>query len=124
MRRVEKFGVMLRIVGGIVVVVGIFYRFEVAGVSDIEQCTHDECHPLGWFIQQSLIGVAIFISGFGFLRASGKVMELSHKTFRRVWVRNLVSNTIKELMIEDGSNIVLSADEVIHKISRKVYYFR
>ena len=123
MNKMEKFGKALGVIGGIVLFVGFMYILGVAGESDAEQYTH-EYHSFGWLVNNMLIGLTICVSGFGLLKASDGLVVLSHKKFRRVWIRNIVSNKTISRLVEDGSNIILSADEEIHRIGRKVYCFR
>lgn len=123
MNRMEKFGKVVGVIGGIIVTVGFIYILGTAGASDAEQYTH-EYYSFGWLINNLLIGLCICISGLGLIKASEELVILSHKKFRRVWVRNTISNKTISRLVEDGSNIVLSTDEVIHRIGRKVYCFR
>ena len=123
MNKMEKFGRLVGFIGGIAMFAGFIYILGIAGASDAEQYTH-EYHSFGWLVSNMLIGLGVFISGFYFLRISEYLVELSHKKFRRVWIRNVVSNKTISKLVEDGGNIVLSANEELQRVGGKVYCFR
>ena len=123
MNKMEKLGKVIGFIGGIAMFAGFIYILGIAGASDAEQYTH-EYHSYGWLVSNMLIGLGIFISGFCILKISEQVIVLSHKKYRRVWIRNIVSNKTISKLVEDGGNIVLSANEELQRVGRKVYCFR
>ena len=123
MSRMEKLGVVLGVVGGIAAFVGFTYALGIAGTSDMEQYTQ-EYISFGWLVKHELIGLLVFASGAGLIIASNKLIELSHKEFRKVLVRNTVTNKVTEKFVGDGSGIVLEENEVVWKISKDVYHFQ
>lgn len=123
MNKMEKLGKVIGFIGGMAMFAGFIYILGIAGASDVEQYTH-EYHSFGWLVSNMLLGLGIFISGFYVLKISEQVIVLSHKKYRRVWIRNIVSNKTISKLVEDGGNIVLSANEELQRVGRKVYCFR
>lgn len=123
MNRMEKLGKVIGFIGGMTMLAGFIYLLGIAGASDAERYTH-EYHSFGWLVSNMLLGLSIFISGLGILKISEQVIVLSHKKYRRVWIRNIVSNKTISKLVEDGGNIVLLANEELQRVGRKVYCFR
>lgn len=123
MNKLEKLGKVIGVVGKVVVGAGVGYVIGMMGTSDIETYTH-ELHSFGWFVENISIGSILAISGICLTKLSSKLIVLSSKKFVKVWVRNTTNNKIKTKMVEKDSNIILTPDEEIHRIGRRVHCFR
>lgn len=118
MRKIEKFGKIIKEVGVILVIFGGIYIAMAAGASDSSYRT------IQWILQNALYGALIILLGYGVVKASEFLMNLSHKSFVHVQVINTTNNKIKTVVVEKDGCITLAPNEEIHKVGKKVYYFQ
>lgn len=118
MNRVEKIGVVTGMVGGVVAAVGFIYMLGTEGAISTQG------HSFGWAIRNMFTGIGILIFGLVLVAVAVEIVKYSQKKFRRVLVRNIVSNKVTARMVEDVNEVVLSDDEVICGVDRRIYRLR
>ena len=126
MNKMKKFGKLLKVVGSVVAVLGFMYILGIVGTSDMERYTH-EYHSFGWLVKNMLIGMGTCGVGVGLIMVSKhliELVELSHKKFRMVWILDTKRDVIVSKLVEDGSDVYLSGDEELYRVSEKIYLFR